>query len=64
MHHVENRCDQVRVILFLDVERPMRWWIGRAFNRAILWGASLFPSKSNATPAMLRPADARSAAAM
>lgn len=64
LHHVENRCDRVRVILFLDVERPMRSWIGCAFNRVILWGVSLFPSKANAAPAMLGPADARSAAVM
>ncbi len=35
-HRVRNDTDSVRVVLFLDVERPMPWpWLGR-FNRWVL----------------------------
>lgn len=33
VHYAVNETDQTRIILFCDVERPMRTWIGRAFNR-------------------------------
>jgi beta-hydroxylase len=33
IHHAENTTDQQRVILFCDVERPLRWRPMTAFNR-------------------------------
>jgi beta-hydroxylase len=33
IHHAENTTDQQRVILFCDVERPLRWRAVTAFNR-------------------------------
>jgi beta-hydroxylase len=33
IHHAENTTDQQRVILFCDVERPLRWRPVTAFNR-------------------------------
>lgn len=41
-HEVRNDTTEERVILIVDVERPMRplgRWVGRAFNRGIRWTA-------------------------
>ena len=35
MHWAENRTDQTRVILFCDVERPLKTPVMRAINRAV-----------------------------
>jgi beta-hydroxylase len=54
VHAVQNSCDQPRVILFLDIERPFKGRLARAFNRLVLRAVSLFPGKSN-TPAVRLP---------
>uniref|UniRef100_UPI00227FF9D8 aspartyl/asparaginyl beta-hydroxylase domain-containing protein n=1 Tax=Escherichia coli TaxID=562 RepID=UPI00227FF9D8 len=35
IHYAENKTDQNRIILFADVERPMRYRWARAFNRVV-----------------------------
>jgi beta-hydroxylase len=35
VHWAENRSDTTRVILFCDVERPLRTALARSFNRAV-----------------------------
>jgi beta-hydroxylase len=47
VHAVENGCDEPRVILFLDIERPFRGRLSRNFNRLALWAVSQFPGKRN-----------------
>lgn len=34
-HEVHNDTDELRAVLFLDIDRPMDW-LGRAFNRLVL----------------------------
>lgn len=58
VHAVQNGCDQPRVILFLDIERPFPAWGARAFNRLALWVFSCFPSKAN-VPASSPPPSTR-----
>jgi beta-hydroxylase len=55
VHMVENGCDQPRVVLFLDIERPFEGRLARSFNRLVLWVVSLFPSKSNTPTTRLQP---------
>lgn len=55
MHAVQNGCDQPRVILFLDIERPFPGRGTRTFNRLVLWVLSWFPGKANALPASPPP---------
>ncbi|MFX5494559.1 aspartyl/asparaginyl beta-hydroxylase domain-containing protein, partial [Acinetobacter baumannii] len=35
LHYAENQSDQMRIILFCDVERPLNNPLARAFNRFI-----------------------------
>ncbi|MFP3617521.1 aspartyl/asparaginyl beta-hydroxylase domain-containing protein, partial [Paraburkholderia sp. SIMBA_050] len=35
IHYAENKTDQNRIILFADVERPMRYRWAQAFNRVV-----------------------------
>ncbi|WP_163435864.1 aspartyl/asparaginyl beta-hydroxylase domain-containing protein, partial [Escherichia coli] len=35
LHYAENQSDQMRIILFSDVERPLNNPLARAFNRFI-----------------------------
>ncbi|MEP6011262.1 MAG: aspartyl/asparaginyl beta-hydroxylase domain-containing protein, partial [Parasphingorhabdus sp.] len=41
-HEVHNRTDQRRVILLIQVKRPMRW-LGRFANNLALWGIRRSP---------------------
>ena len=36
LHEAENRSDEVRVILWMDMLRPMPWPM-QMFNRLLLW---------------------------
>ncbi|CAN5892093.1 hypothetical protein BH11PSE8_BH11PSE8_28510 [soil metagenome] len=40
IHHAENTTDLQRVILFCDVERPLRWWpmtwLNKWFARVVM----------------------------
>jgi beta-hydroxylase len=60
VHAVENDCEQPRVILFLDIERPFEGRLARSLNRAVLWAVSLFPSKANTPAARQAPANLES----
>lgn len=49
-HEVRNDTDQRRVVLLLDVDRPMRFWgrlINGVFLRAIRWTAYVQDAKKN-----------------
>lgn len=59
IHAVQNGCDQARVILFLDIERPFPGRGARAFNRLLLRVFSWFPGKANAPPAPSPPSTSR-----
>lgn len=54
VHAVQNGCDQPRVVLFLDIERPFEGRLSRAFNRLVLRAVSAFPGKTN-SPLVRRP---------
>lgn len=64
IHEVANGCDQPRVILFLDIERPFPGRGARAFNRLALWVFSLFPGKANGPTALSPPATTRTSRAL
>ena len=36
VHRAENRTDEARIILFCDVERPLRWRLATAVNRWVI----------------------------
>ncbi|UEG52556.1 aspartyl/asparaginyl beta-hydroxylase domain-containing protein [Mucilaginibacter daejeonensis] len=48
IHHAENKTDKDRLILFCDVERPVKTWFGRAWNSFFGW----FVMASAASPNM------------
>ncbi|HAT1637764.1 TPA: lipid A hydroxylase LpxO [Raoultella planticola] len=35
VHHVENKTEQTRIILFCDIERPMKWRWAQAVNHRV-----------------------------
>jgi len=37
IHYAENKTDMDRLILFCDVERPVRTWFGRGWNKFFGW---------------------------
>lgn len=37
IHYAENRTDMDRLILFCDVERPVKTWFGRGWNKFFGW---------------------------
>ncbi len=43
LHDAANESDDIRVVLFLDLRKPMPWYI-QMFNIAFLWIGSLDPS--------------------
>lgn len=49
-HEVGNETDETRVVLFLDVDRPMRWpgrVVSNAFMRLVEWSAYVKDARRN-----------------
>ena len=54
IHYAENKTDQNRIILFADVERPMRFRWAQAVNRVV--GGFLLRAAPRPTRKATRPA--------
>jgi len=58
VHHAYNQCDTTRIILFCDVERPVKWrWVGRFnrwFGRVVMSAASSPNEQTDQTGAINR----------
>lgn len=55
VHAATNGCSEPRIILFLDIERPLRHWSFRTLNRVLLRIFALFPGKTNENSPILGP---------